>query len=56
MISIEDFSVIRSAGYQPAACIAQTTSPMSPISPTFRGSPGMPCAVRVTIGMSASPR
>ena len=25
-ISIEDFSVIGSAGYQPAACIAQTTS------------------------------
>ncbi len=35
-----------SAGNQPASCIAQTTSLVSPISPTFIGSPGMPCAVR----------
>jgi hypothetical protein len=55
-ISMEERSVTGSAGNQPASFIAHNTSRSLPISPILMGSPGMPCAVRVTIGKLASPR
>ncbi len=55
MIFRLELSVTGSAGYQPAACMARTMSSRLPTRPIFIGSPGMPLAVRVTIGLSARP-
>ena len=44
----------RSARCQWAACMSAITSACVPMSPTFKGSPGMPLPVYVIVGMFSS--
>ena len=45
----------RICGMPPASCNAETTSSRLPIRPTLMGSPGIPCAVDVTISRFERP-